>query len=395
MATVVESCCSSEAELSSVYRSAQPVVSFEQARTLAEQYGTPTIAISRSAVLRNFQALQAALPGVEFFYAAKANPADPILRTLCEAGCSVDVCSHGEMLAALNAGFTPDQMIHTHPCKTVQNLTRCYAEGLRWFTFDNANEIPKLAEHTPGVNMLLRTAVSTSSSVINLSAKFGACEADAVPLIQRALRAGLNVRGISFHVGSQCRSPEDFHIALSQSRRIFDRAARAGIDLEVLDIGGGFPAPYRDSVLTLEVYCRYLSQALEETFGDLPVRLIAEPGRGMCADTATLVTSVIGKSFRNGLPWYIIDDGLYGSFSGQVYDHTEFPLVVENAEERGPVPCVVAGPTCDSSDVVCRDQNLPELEVGELILVPTMGAYSSASASNFNGLDLARIVGID
>lgn len=395
MATVLES-CSSETELSSVYRSATPVVSFESARNLAGQYGTPLLVISRSAVLRNYHALRAALPGVEFFYAAKANPADPILRTLCEAGCSVDVCSHGEMLAALHAGFTPDAMIHTHPCKTVQNLTRCYAEGVRWFTYDNANEIPKLAEHTPGVNLLLRTAVASCSSVINLSAKFGAFEKDAVPLLRKARKAGLNVRGISFHVGSQCRSPEDFHKALGQSRRIFDRASAAGIDLEVLDIGGGLPAPYRDSVLTLDVYCQSLARALDETFGDLRhVRVIAEPGRGLCADTATLITRVIGKSLRNRLPWYIIDDGLYGSFSGQVYDHTEFPLMVDRADERPLTRCVVAGPTCDSSDVVCRDQLLPDLEIGELILAPTMGAYTSASASNFNGLDLARVIGIE
>jgi len=395
MATVEECCSTSESELSSVYRAAEPVINFDQARQLAAQHGTPLFVISRSAVRRNFEAFRAALPGVEFLYAAKANPADPILRTLCESGCSVDVCSDGEMLAALDAGFTPDQMIHTHPCKTVQNLTRCYAAGLRWFTFDNANEIPKLAEYAPGVNMLLRTAVATSSSVINLSAKFGAFEADAVSLMKKAKKAGLNVRGLSFHVGSQCRSPEDFHVALSQSRRIFDRAAKAGIELEVLDIGGGFPAPYRDSVLTLDAYCRSLSSALDETFCDLPVRLIAAPGRGMCADTATLITSVIGKSVRNRLPWYIIDEGLYGSFSGQMFDHTEFPLMVENAGERNIMPCVVAGPTCDSSDVVCRDQCLPDLDLGELILVPTMGAYTSASASNFNGLDLAKVVSVD
>src|SRR5262249_49337892 len=154
-------------------------------------------------------------------------------------GSSVDVCSYGEMQAALSAGFTPDMMIHTHPCKTVQNLTDCYAAGLRWFTFDNANEIPKLARYAPEANLILRLAVSSSSSLINLSAKFGAFEADAVPLMLAARNAGLAVRGMSFHVGSQCRAPEDFHSALVQARRIWNRATVAGIDLEVLDVGGG------------------------------------------------------------------------------------------------------------------------------------------------------------
>jgi len=299
------------------------------------------------------------------------------------------------MQAALNAGFTPDQMIHTHPCKTVQNLTGCYAEGLRWFTFDNSNEIPKLARYAPDANLLLRLAVSSSSSLINLSAKFGASERDALPLLLEARNAGLAVKGMSFHVGSQCRSPEDFHAALRQARRIWDRAAAAGIELEVLDFGGGLPAPYRDSVLSLDAYCRSLSQSLEETFGDLSIRVIAEPGRGMCGDTVSLITRVIGKSVRAGTTWYIIDEGLYGSFSGQVFDHVEYPLVVRNGADRPQYPCVVAGPTCDSSDVVSRDQMLPDLEIGELILAPTMGAYTCASASNFNGLDMARMIGIE
>ncbi len=395
MATVLESHSSSESATSSVYRSAEPVVSFAEADALAEQFGTPLLVASRGALMRNYDALRSSLPGVEFFYAAKANPVEAILRPLCEAGSSVDVCSHGEMLAALKAGFAPDMMIHTHPCKTEQNLMNCYAEGLRWFTFDNVNEIPKLVRHASDANLLLRLAVSSSSSLINLSAKFGAFEQDAVPLMLAAREAGLAVRGMSFHVGSQCRAPEDFHSALVQARRIWDRATAAGIELEVIDIGGGLPAPYRDAVLTLDVYCRSLAQALEETFGDLGVRVIAEPGRGLVADTMSLITRVIGKSVRGGTTWYIIDDGLYGSFSGQMFDHVEYPLIARNRENRPLSPCVVAGPTCDSSDVVACDQMLPDLEIGELLLVPTMGAYTCASASNFNGLEMARIIGIE
>ena len=400
MATVLESLSSSESTTSSVYRSAEPVVSFAEAESLAGQFGTPLLVASRTVLLRNYEALRSSLPGVEFFYAAKANPAEAILRPLCEAGSSVDVCSHGEMQAALKAGFTPEMMIHTHPCKTEQNLMSCYAEGLRWFTFDNANEIPKLARHASDANLLLRLAVSSSSSLINLSAKFGAFEPDAVTLMLAAREAGLAVRGMSFHVGSQCRAPEDFHTALLQARRIWNRAAAAGIELEVLDVGGGLPAPYRDAVLSLDAYCRSLAQSLDETFGDLiygdrAIRIIAEPGRGLVADSMSLITRVIGKSVRGGTVWYIIDDGLYGSFSGQMFDHVEYPLLARNADDRPLLPCVVAGPTCDSSDVVARDQMLPDLDIGELLVVPTMGAYTCASASNFNGLDLARIIGIE
>ena len=147
--------------------------------------------------------------------------------------------------------------------------------------------------------------------------------------------------------------------------------------------------------MPLSDYCRHLSVALDATFGDLPIRIIAEPGRGMCAEAVTLITKVVGKSVRGGLPWYFLDEGIYGSFSGKLFDYSDFELVAEAAEIRPRSACVVAGPTCDSHDVVSTDQELPELEVGELILVPTMGAYTSASASGFNGLDIARIVEID
>ena len=397
MATVVEFSRQTEsADLSSEYRIASPVVGFDRARELAAEHGTPLLVFSHTQVRRNFEAMRNALPGVEFFYAAKSNPCFPILSTLADAGCSVDVCSWGEMKAALEAGFTPDRMIHTHPCKTVSNLRDCYNAGLRWFTIDNTTEADKIAAHTPDVNLLCRLAMTSQSSAINLSAKFGCSEQDALGIMLHAKSRGLAVKGISFHVGSQCRSPDDFHVALSRARRIWDRATAAGIPLEVLDFGGGMPAPYRhDAVLTLEAYCQSLSHALSATFGDLDIRIIGEPGRGMSADTGTLVTSVLGKSVRNGLTWYIIDDGIYGAFSGQVFDHVEFPILAENADERGTFPCVVAGPTCDSSDVVCRDQQLPDLEIGELLLVPTMGAYTNASSCPFNGLPVAKIIGVD
>ncbi len=390
MATIIEDRVGSEAVLR---RHAAPNISFDQAKMLAAEFGTPLLCVSRSAVEHNYYELVNGLPGVEFFYAAKSNPDATILKTLHRAGCSVDVCSVGELKAALAAGFTPDQMLHTHPCKTIDNLMTCYETGLRWFVYDNAVELKKMAKHTPDVNLLLRVAMTSQSSMINLSAKFGCAASEAVSLLCQARDLGMNIRGIAFHVGSQTLSPDDYDVALSRVREIFDGARDEGIELEVLDIGGGMPAPYRESVLTLEDYCAVVNRSLQTHFGDLNIRVIAEPGRVISADTTTLVTAVLGKSVRpNGSTQYIIDDGLYGSFSGKVYDHTDFPILAEDADFRPTYPCVVAGPTCDSTDVVCRDQDLPDLEIGELLLVPTMGSYTNASASTFNGLDLAKAI---
>ena len=190
-----------EAVRSRTDRVARPVVTFDQARQIAEEYGTPTLVISRSVLSRTYTAMKDALPQVEMFYAAKANSDVQILRTLCKLGSSVDVCSYREMQSALLAGFTPDQMIHTHPCKTVQNLHDCYNEGLRWFTYDCIGELEKMHEHRPDVNLILRLAASSASSLINLSAKFGCDHAHAAGLAAEATRRGMAVRCMSFHVG--------------------------------------------------------------------------------------------------------------------------------------------------------------------------------------------------
>ncbi|WP_160149533.1 type III PLP-dependent enzyme [Roseiconus lacunae] len=376
-------------------REARAVLDFDLARQLAFEYGTPLLVVSKSKLIDTYHAMRQALPGVDLYYAAKSNCDLNILSTLCAENAFVDICSEGELDAALAAGFTPDRMLHTHPCKTDRNLLRCYDAGVRWFVFDNSFEAEKIARLAPDASLLMRLAVSGNSSMINLSSKFGAPLEDALEILQCARQLGLNVRGFSFHVGSQCIDPEDYRSVLRSVRGFWDQAAELGFGLEILDIGGGFPAPYLENAPTMDSFGFVVSEGLRESFGDLPIRLIAEPGRGLSAECTTLITRVIGKSTRWGTPWYIIDDGLYGSFSGKVFDHADFPLIVENAWDRGAEACVIAGPTCDSSDVVSRDQYLPVLEVGELLLVPSMGAYAGASASPFNGLPVARTIQID
>lgn len=376
-------------------RVAQVNLNFEQARHLTEQFGSPLLVVSRTKLIDTYWAMKNSMPGVDLYYAAKANPDHHILSTLCAENGYVDVCSAGEMNAALAAGFAPDRMLHTHPCKTDSNLLECYEAGVRWFVYDNPIEAAKIARLTPDVNLLLRIATTDTSSKINLSAKFGTPIEETLEMLSVAASMGLNVRGFSFHVGSQCLNPEDYCAVLRQVRQAWEDARSAGYRLDVLDIGGGFPAPYREDAPTIESFGGTIRRGLSETFGDLDIRLIAEPGRGLCTECVSLVTKVIGKSSRWGMPWVYLDDGLYGSFSGKVFDHTDFPLLVENSENRQARPCVVAGPTCDSGDIVCRDQLLPDLEIGELVLVPSMGAYAGASASAFNGLPVARSVALN
>ncbi|MCC9657168.1 type III PLP-dependent enzyme [Rhodopirellula halodulae] len=376
-------------------RTAQPILSFEVAKDLAEQHGSPLLVVSRSKAIETYWAMKQALPGVDLYYAAKSNPDLHLLTTLNGENAFIDICSPGELRAAQLAGFTADRMLHTHPCKTDANLWECYQAGVNWFVFDNAIEAEKIRRLTPDVNLLMRLATTGASSRINLSAKFGCPMHEALEMLSVARAKGLRIRGFSFHVGSQCLNPHDYVEVLRNVRDIWDAATRAGHTLEVLDIGGGFPAPYREDAPSIESFGAVISQGLQEIFGDLPNRIIAEPGRGLCTECVTLITRVIGKSRRWELPWYFLDDGIYGSFSGKIFDHTDFPLIVENDGSRETSACVVAGPTCDSTDIVSRDQWLPDLEVGELVLVPSMGAYAAASACPFNGLPVAGSVAID
>lgn len=380
----------------SVMRRSEAVLSFDQAEEFASRHGTPLLVVCRAEIRHRYQTMREHLPAVELFYAAKANPDPLILETLQGLGSAIDICSTRELDAALAAGFTTDRMIHTHPCKTDTNLRECYARGVRRFVYDNEYELDKFVRLAPDIDLMLRVAVSASSCALNLSSKFGASCDEAIGLLVAARRRGLRTVGISIHVGSQCVDPEDYHLAFAKVRELYDEAVDLGFDLQWIDIGGGFPAPYRGQMLMpLADYCDVVQAGLQKHLSDLPVRLIAEPGRILCAESVTLITSVIGKSQRQGITWYFLDDGIYGSFSGKRAGHTDFQLIADNPLGLPDQPCVIAGPTCDSGDVLYRDHPLPELQVGDRLLVPSMGAYTSASACCFNGLPLPRAVALE
>lgn len=359
-----------------------PNVSFDRAAALAETLPTPFLVLSTSRVHATIRTLRRCLPRVELFYAMKSNPDPELLRLLSGLVDGIDVASYGEVVLADAAGVSPDRLFHSNPIKKESDITECVRHGIRWFTFDNVDEIPKLQAQAPGADVLLRVAIQNASCVVDLGAKFGAQECDAVPLMGAARAAGLNVRGVAFHVGSQSTDPAIYLTALMAARGVFDQAASVGLDLDTLDIGGGFPVSYRTEVPGLDEFCKVISQGLTDLFPE-SVRVIAEPGRCISGGAMTLVVRVIGRSMRNGVPWYFIDDGVYGAFSGKLFDHCDYPLM---PMKKGPATeCVVAGPTCDSIDIVARDQRLPELEIGDLLLVPGMGAYTKASATSFNG----------
>jgi ornithine decarboxylase len=360
---------------------------------LAARHGTPLLVIDCEAVRRQYRSLSAALPGVGLFYALKPLPNAAVVATLRALGAGFDVATTGEIELIRSQGVAPGRCIHTHPIKRDVDISAALRFGIRTFVADNPDEIRKFERHRGRAELLLRVSFRNPAAVVDLSRKFG-CEPAAVPLLlELARKLGVRVKGLSFHVGSQVADPGRYVEAIDTCRELIVHSAERGLArLEVLDIGGGFPIPYGGGGEPIARFCRPIRREL----ATLPenVRVIAEPGRFIAGPAGTCITAVTGRAQREGRWWYYLDDGLYGSFSGQLYDHALYPI--ESLGKRGARhPSVLAGPTCDSIDVIREDLPLPELGLGDLLVGRMMGAYTSATASDFNFIPRATVVAVN
>ena len=356
---------------------------------LAANFDTPLLVLSLEQIERNYRFLKTNLPRVKFYYAMKANPDMRILEKMAEMGASFDVASDGEIKTLAGLGIDGERMIYANPIKTTAGLKACNYAGVNKMTFDNIAEVEKMAKACPGATVLLRFRIDNSSAHVDLNKKFGAARQDAVALLKAAQDAGLDAAGICFHVGSQVMFADPYLHALDFSREIFEEAKAAGLNLRILDIGGGFPIPEPKVNFNLQEILGQVNARLDEDFAN--VEIWAEPGRFMCGTAMNLITSVIGVNERNGQTWYFLDDGLYGTFSGVIFDQWDYKLISfkEGDEE---IEATFAGPSCDSLDIMFRGRMTVPLEVGDLLLVPACGAYSSASATVFNGFRKTQIV---
>jgi len=355
---------------------------------LAEQYSTPLLVLSMEQVARNYAFLAQNLPGVKLYYAIKANPNEGIIRKLAELGSYFDVASDGEMRFLTEVGITPERMVYANPVKTPSGLKVAKETGVNKFTFDSESEIGKMAKAIPGGTVLLRVRVENPKALVDLNKKFGAHPDDVLQLLNMARQQGLDVAGLCFHVGSQSSSADAYIEALKICRRLFDDARDAGFALRILDIGGGFPIPSIMETIDITAMLQDIHESLVLNFPD--TEIWAEPGRFLCGTVANLITSVIGTQHRNGNQWYFLDDGLYGSFSAVIFDHWDFELETFKSGEE--IPATFAGPSCDSLDIMFTDKLVAPLENGDVILVPNCGAYTSASATVFNGFAKTPIV---
>ena len=352
---------------------------------LAEQNGSPLLVLDCAQLQKQYKSLQQALPGVDFFYALKAFPNDAVINSLKQMGVGFDLASSGEIEQIRQHRVNPRRTIHTHPIKKDKDIRDALRFGCTTFVVDNIEELKKFRKYRHRVGLLLRLSFRGMTAKVDLSRKFGCAANEALHLIHRARQMGIHIKGLSFHVGSQSASP-DAHVDAIQ--HCLDIMAQSDEPLSTLDIGGGFPVNYDGNTVTIEQFCAPIRTALEAIPSDINV--IAEPGRFLVAPAVISISSVIGKANRSGTTWYYLDDGVYGSFSGRIYDHAEYPLRTLNSTDVK--PCVLAGPTCDSIDVIAENILLPEMEIGDLVIAEMMGAYTAATATGFNSLDKAKII---
>ena len=358
-------------------------------RELADKHGTPLLVLDCDVLKRQYNALAAALPGVEFFYAIKAFPHPDIVSTLYQCGVGFDLASSGEIELVRRYYVNPRRTIHTHPIKKNRDIRDSLRFGCTTFVVDNQDELKKFLPYRNRVGLLLRVSFPNPDAIVDLSRKFGCAPDEAMELIRFARQHGMHVKGLSFHVGSQSKN-SDMHVhAVHECSRIITEYNReAETPMSTLDIGGGFPVNYCGAVPDIEAFCAPINKALAQ----LPtgIHVIAEPGRYLVAPAALSITSVSGRARRGGKNWYYLDDGVYGAYSGMIYDHAVYPV---RCLRDGPTSSsVLAGPTCDSIDIISNDIQLPELGIGDLIIGDMMGAYTVATATDFNSLSRCQVL---
>ncbi len=365
----------------------------DEVERLVGLYGSPLLILDCERIRRQYRQLSSALPGVELHYALKPLPHPAVIRTLHELGAKFDLATSGEIALVDSLGVPASRCIHTHPVKRDADIRAALAFGVETFVVDTAEEIGKFAQYADRAALLIRLSFRSPDAVVDLSRKFG-CDPQSVSgLLERARQLAVRVRGLSFHVGSQAVDPAKYLEAIRVCARLIGQTKERGLaDFDTLDIGGGFPVAYRCAVPSIEPFCAPIRAELET----LPphIKVIAEPGRYIVAPACIGVSTVMGRAYREGRWWYYLDDGVYGLYSGQLYEHASYPI--EALGKSGPLqPAVLAGPTCDSVDVIDDRIELPELQIGDRIVGRVMGAYTWATSCEFNFFPKPTVVSVN
>jgi ornithine decarboxylase len=361
---------------------------FEKVRAAVQDgYQKPFLLIDSSIVREKMRRFVAAMPRVRPHYAVKANPDPRVLRTLIEEGAGFEIASIAELDLLLSLGVPAAEVFYSNPVKSRDFVAYAASKGVEWFVVDSVGEVGKVCAVKPDAKLYLRIDTPNIGSDWPLAGKFGAHVAEVPEIIAAAAALNADLAGVCFHVGSQCRNPENWRVAMEKARGVFDLMLKAGLKPRLLNIGGGYPVRHVKPIPAIEVIGEIVNRALEAFPED--VQVIAEPGRYLVSDAGYFVCRVIGTATRAGKRWMHLDAGLFGG----IIETTEGLKYKIRTDRAGPdIPWNVAGPSCDSIDVVMRDELLPsDIEEGDYLYLKNAGAYTTAYASNFNGFPLPEV----
>ncbi len=357
---------------------------------------TPTLVMDFDIVNQTYDRFMQAFPDSDIYYAVKANANPLINKTVITRGGGLEIASLAELNLALNAGATGRQIICSNPIKNPAFLRAMQQADVYAMVVDSTYEVEKIAQHAPGSRVYIRLAVDNTGSVLPLAGKFGVSGEQAIELADLAAELGLWPIGLSFHVGSQCLSPQNWVTALRACGHVWKQALKHGHRFHFLDIGGGFPAGnyHDDSIPTIEEIGALVMPAVKENIPNHnDIMLVLEPGRGLVGESGRLITRVEGKAERGEDMWLYLDAGV---FNGLMETYEGFPPVVhllaDNAHLRPRRTYTLAGPSCDSCDVIARDIELPEIHIGDALVFLDAGAYVCEYATTFNGFPVPEFV---
>jgi ornithine decarboxylase len=361
---------------------------FETVRAAVKDgYHKPFLLIDSNIVREKARRFATAMPRVSPHYAVKANPDARVLRIVMEEGGGFEIASIAELDLLLAQGVHAAEIFYSNPVKAREHIAYAVAKGVEWYVIDSLEELKKIHSIKADAKLYLRIDTPNIGSDWPLAGKFGAHTSEVRDIIGTAGKIKADLAGIAFHVGSQCRNPENWRVGIEKSRALFDHMTKAGLNPRLLNIGGGFPVRHVKPIPSIEVIGDVVNRALEAF--PAKVHVIAEPGRYLVSDAGYFVCRIMGTATRANKRWMHLDAGLFGG----IIETAEGLKYKIRTDRAGPdIPWNVAGPTCDSIDVVMRDEPLPsDLQEGDYLYLRNAGAYTTAYASNFNGFPLPEV----
>ncbi|WP_461480867.1 type III PLP-dependent enzyme [Porticoccus sp.] len=364
------------------------VLSTARARIAIMGYQQPLLYISTEQLRTNAHRFMAAMPKVRPHFAVKSNPDRRVLEVFQQEGVHFEIASRAELAILQDMRVPPDSIFYSNPIKPDDYVRYAVSRGVRWFAVDSVAEVEKLYRHAPKSSLYLRISVSNRGAAWPLEGKFGVIGREAEAVMDACMQWGMDLAGVTFHVGSQCLNPDNWVQGIRAAQRIFGAMRQRGFRPRLLNLGGGFPVQMTPDIPSISEIGELINTELAAMDNGLTV--IAEPGRNLVASAGCLVTRVIGSAIRKGQRWLYLDTGIYGGLM-EFNERFRYPVVSDRSGDM--VSWTLAGPTCDSLDVCLRDQLLPgDIQSGDLLYLPFTGAYTSSCATRFNGFPPPMVV---